>query len=90
MQEDTRKLLRFKFNQPIWDYIDYFVNPNGEYLVKAVYNKDTLGNIQSLTNGLEIGQGDNSNNNEFSLSTTNPEGNVSLNLGKYGILNVPP
>lgn len=88
INEDTRKLLRFKFNQPIWDYIDYFVNPNGEYLVKAVYNKDTLGNIQPLTNGLEIGQGDNSNNNEFNLSTTNPEGNVSLNLGKYGILNV--
>ena len=87
-KEDTRKFLRFKFNQPVWDYIDSMINPSGDYLIKAIYSTDSLGNVSEITNSLEIEQGDNTNNNTFSILSTNPEGNLSLKLGKYGILNL--
>ena len=35
---DEKKLLKFKFTQPIWEYIDYLINPNGEYLIQPKYN----------------------------------------------------
>lgn len=84
IDEDERKILKYRFNQPQWSYIDYLVNPDGEYLIKTEYDTDLAGNINPLTNSLVLNQGDLSNNNTFSINGKEPEGNVALNSGKYG------
>jgi hypothetical protein len=84
---DTKKLLRFKFTQPIWDYIDYLVNPNGEYLVKGQYNtylKYGEQIVPELTNGLIIEQGDATNNNTISIASSNPLNDINITSGAYG------
>ena len=88
INEDNRKFLQFNFNQPSWNYVDNLINPNGEYLIQSIYNKDTLGNIRDLTNGLQISQGDDSNNDTLLINSTSKEGDLSIGCGKYGDLNL--
>ena len=52
---NTKKLLRFKFTQPIWDFIDYLTNPNGENIVESQYETQIINGdekIPQLTNKL--------------------------------------
>lgn len=86
---DEKKLLKFKFTQPVWEYIDYLVNPNGEYLVKPKYNYidiDGQNVVRPLTNGLILEQGDETNNNTFTIKSSEFDGNLNINSSGYGNL----
>ena len=86
--EDTRKFLRFKYNQPEWSYVDELINPNGEELIKTEYPIDAFGNIPTLKNGLILKQGDYTNNNTVSLTTSLNDGDLEIGVGRYGNLNL--
>ena len=86
---DTKKLLQFRFTQPMWEYVDYLMNPHGEYILKSIYNTSWIdGEEQAshLTNGLVLEQGDSSNNNTVTLGSSETGGNVNINAGSYGTL----
>ena len=88
---NTKKLLRFKFTQPIWDFIDYLTNPNGENIVESQYETQIInGNekIPQLTNKLLLNQGDNYNNNTFTLKSSLQYGHLNINSGNYGNVNL--
>lgn len=88
---DTKKLLQFKFTQPLWEYIDYLMNPNGEYILKSVYEtiiKDGQEIIPPLQNGLIINQGDETNNNTITIDSSLLYGNINVNSGAYGNINI--
>lgn len=88
---NNKKLLQFKFTQPIWEYIDYLMNPNGEYLIKSKYNTIFQNGeeiIPPLTNGLIIEQGDETNENCLTLTSSLPYGHLNINSGAYGTINI--
>lgn len=84
-----KRILQFKFTQPVWEFIDYLMNPNGEYLLKSHYNSTIINgeeSIKPLTNGLILEQGDETNNNTVTLGGSNPIESVNINAGSYGEL----
>lgn len=84
---NSKKLLQFKFTQPIWEFIDYLMNPNGEYLVKAHYNTTNINGVETvkpLTNGIIIEQGDETNNDTVTISGSNPIKDINISAGSYG------
>ena len=86
-----KKILQFKFTQPIWAYIDYLMNPNGEYLVQSHYNKTLINGekqISPLTNGIVIEQGDETNENTVSIVASNQLEDLNVNSGSYGDLHL--
>lgn len=88
---NTKKLLQFKFTQPVWEYIDYLMNPNGEYLIKPLYNtvfKNGVESIPSLKNGLVIQQGDETNDNTLTLKSSLPYGHLNISSGNFGSINI--
>nr|DAV04558.1 MAG TPA: Pectate lyase [Caudoviricetes sp.] len=88
---NTKKLLRFKFTQPIWDFIDYLTNPNGENIVESQYETQIINGdekIPQLTNKLLLNQGDSYNNNTFTLKSSLQYGHLNINSGNYGNVNL--
>lgn len=69
---DDKKLLRFKFTQPRWEYINYLINSNGQ-VVLTVDGKDT--DITSA-NGLNIIE----DNNGLEIKSVK-DGDVTLSMG---------
>lgn len=87
----NKRILQFKFTQPVWEFIDYLMNPNGEYLIQAHYNSTIINgqeSIKPLTNGLILEQGDETNNNTVTLGGSNPIEDVNINAGSYGQLHL--
>lgn len=78
-KEDNRKIYKFSFNQPSWDYLDYLINPNGEYIIETL-NDDN----QEITNYLQIKAGNSSNNNTFNIDSSKIDGNLKISSGYYG------
>lgn len=90
-ETNNKKILQFKFTQPVWEFIDYLMNPNGEYLLKSVYNYLSINGediVKPLTNGLIIEQGDDTNNNTVTLGGSSYSNDVNINAGAYGKLHL--
>lgn len=86
-----KRILQFKFTQPIWQFIDYLMNPNGEYLLQAHYNSTIINDEESIkpvVNSLILEQGDDTNDNTVTLGGSNPIENVNINAGAYGDLHL--
>jgi hypothetical protein len=84
---DTKKLLQFKFTQPVWEYIDYLMNPNGQYILKSEYGTTIINGEEKasdLTNGLILTQGDATNGNTVSLKSSLDYGDISISGNAYG------
>ena len=84
---DDKKILKFNFYQPKWEYIDYLANPNGEYLIKSNYNSTVFENketIPTLTNGFILEQGDETTDNNAKFYGSNPLGSNTYGAGYYG------
>lgn len=84
---DEKKLLKFKFTQPIWEYIDYLINPNGEYLIQPKYNYINIDGedvVRPLTNSIILEPGDESNDDTVTIKTSKMDGNINLNSSGYG------
>ena len=90
-EDNELKLYGFNFYQPEWRFVDYLATPNGDKLVQGAYDTTIIDNeevVQPLTNGLIIHQGDETNDNKVSLSSTNPLGDFGLGAGYYGNLDL--
>lgn len=87
INEDTRKYLRFKFNQPQWDYIDSFIDPNGNYIIQSKYQRDVDGQVRNNPNTIII-EPQTDDNKDTLIYGTDTQGDISLGLGKYGTLNL--
>ena len=88
---NDKRILQFKFTQPIWEFIDYLMNPNGEYLIKPHYNSTIINGeetIKPLTNGFILEQGDETNNDTVTLGSSNPIKDININAGSYGNVNI--
>ena len=86
---DSKKLLQFKYTQPSWEYIDYLMNPNGEYLIKPEYDYIMVDGEEvprPLTNGLVIEQGTEENGNTVTVRTSKFDGGLNVNSSGYGNL----
>lgn len=84
-----KKLLQFRFTQPLWEYVDYLMNVHGEYLLQPHYNMIWVDGEQvpaHLTNGLILEQGDETNENTVTVGSSNPLANLNVNAGGYGNL----
>lgn len=85
----SKRIYQFGFYQPKWVFLDYLATPNGDYLVKGLYNTEIVNGqeiVKPLTNGLTIEQGDETNNNKVAVTGTNLTGDVSIGSGFYGHL----
>ena len=85
----SKRIYQFDFYQPKWVFLDYLATPNGDDLVKGLYNTEIIDGkevVRPLTNGITIEQGDASNNNKVTISGTNLTGDVELGSGFYGLL----
>ena len=71
--ENEKKLLRFKFSQPRWEYIDYLINQNGQIILTV----DRPDNMVDSPNGLNIVE---SNNGLDIRAVGTNAGNVSVSL----------
>lgn len=90
-ETNDKKILQFKFTQPVWEFIDYLMNPNGEYLLKSVYNYLSINGeniVKPLTNGLIIEQGDETNENTVTIGGSTYSNDVNINAGAYGKLHL--
>ena len=90
-ETSDKKLLQFKFTQPVWEFVDYLMNPNGEYLIKPVYNYFSINGentVRPVTNSLLLQQGDETNENTVTLGGSSHYENVNINAGAYGKLHL--
>jgi len=83
----NNKLLRFNFTQPQWDYIDYLMSPNGDYVLKTEYDYTQINNedvILPLTSNIVLNPANDSNNDTTTIKANTISGNINYSAGNYG------
>ena len=74
---DDKKLLRFKYTQPLWEYINYLINPYGQVVLTVDGDDEDI----TAPNGLNITE----NNNSVEIKSVK-SGDVIVSLDKEATL----